>query len=281
MSSAITKKENFTLEPKTLEEAMKYADIMSKSSVVPKHYQGKPGDILVAVQMGAEVGLKPIQALQNIAVINGKPSIYGDACLALVKNHPAFEDIKEWYDDKTGTAHCEIKRKGQSWHKTSFSSEDAKKANLLGKAGPWTQYEKRMKQMRARGFNVRDTFPDALQGLILREEAEDYPMQNITPTQDERREVRMSATERLLQEIKPQVYEEERSPEPTPQEQLSLLIEENGIAESTYNKWLSMEGVGSINDFNDEQAIKYIHAIQKKYKLSALEEKEDEGGKDG
>lgn len=184
MSNAvIVKKDSFSLEPTTLEEAMKYADIIAKSSVVPKHYQGKPGDILVAVQMGAEVGLKPIQALQNIAVINGKPSIYGDACLALVKAHKEFEDIKEYYDDATETAICEIKRKSQSWHKTTFSRKDAEKANLWGKTGPWTQYTKRMQQMRARGFNVRDTFPDALQGLILREEAEDYPMQNVTHTE--------------------------------------------------------------------------------------------------
>ena len=92
------------LTPSNLKEAMEYATIIASSAMVPKSYQNKPGDILVAVQMGAELGLKPIQALQNIAVINSKPSVYGDALLALVQVHPSFEDIKEWFDEKTNTA---------------------------------------------------------------------------------------------------------------------------------------------------------------------------------
>ena len=80
----------FSLTPTNLQEAVKFAEILAKSTIVPRHYQNKSGDILVAVQMGAELGLKPIQALQNIAVINGKPSVYGDALLALVQNNPNF-----------------------------------------------------------------------------------------------------------------------------------------------------------------------------------------------
>ena len=89
--------ETFSLTPKTLDEAMKYSEMLAKSSIVPKNYQGKAGDILVAVQMGHELGLKPIQSLQNIAVINGKPCIYGDACMALVKIHPEFEDVTDHF----------------------------------------------------------------------------------------------------------------------------------------------------------------------------------------
>lgn len=266
MNNALVKKEGFSLEPRNLEEAMRYADIMSKSSVIPKHYQGKPGDILVAVQMGAEVGLKPIQALQNIAVINGKPSIYGDACLALVKAHPEFEDIKEWYDDKTATAHCEIKRRGQSWHKTSFSSDDAKKANLLGKAGPWTQYEKRMKQMRARGFNVRDTFPDALQGLILREEAEDYV--NVTPIESERRETVVSGTDAVMDLINKMEVAEPVKPviqEASAVENLCILVMEKEVPREVWNKWLVKAEVKELHQLSEEDAMKCIEYIQRNY----------------
>ncbi len=51
--------------------------------------------VLVAMQWGAEIGLAPMQALQNIAVINGKPSVYGDAAMALVQASPHCEDIYE------------------------------------------------------------------------------------------------------------------------------------------------------------------------------------------
>lgn len=179
MSNIITRN-SFSLTPANLQEAMQYAEIMAKSTIIPKAYQGKAGDILVAVQMGAEVGLKPIQALQNIAVINGKPSVYGDALLALVQSNPVFEDISEHYDEKLQAAICTVKRKGQSEHTVTYSVEDAKKAGLFGKVGPWQTYPKRMLQMRARGFALRDKFADALGGLITAEEAQDYPI-DVTP----------------------------------------------------------------------------------------------------
>jgi hypothetical protein len=56
-----------------------------------------------------------------------------------------------------------------------FSVEDAKRAGLWGKQGPWTAYPKRMLSMRARGFAIRDCFADVLKGLITAEEAQDYP----------------------------------------------------------------------------------------------------------
>lgn len=172
---ANTGNQTFSLSPRNLDEAMKYAELLAKSSFVPKDYKGKPGDILVAVQMGAETGLPPIQALQNIAVINGRPSVWGDAALAICQSHPKYEGIEESLTDNDTKAVCVVKRKGESDYKVSFSVEDAKKAGLWGRQGPWSTYPKRMLQMRARGFALRDKFSDALKGMITREEAEDLP----------------------------------------------------------------------------------------------------------
>lgn len=174
--------------PVTLDEAMKFSEMLAKSSMVPRQYQGKAEDILVACQWGREIGLAPMQALQNIAVINGKPSVYGDAAMALVQASPVCENIEEYMEGE-GTenpvAVCIARRKGRSPVKVTFSVQDAVRANLWGKQGPWTQYPKRMMQMRARGFALRDAFPDVLKGLITAEEAQDYPSdqpaKDITP----------------------------------------------------------------------------------------------------
>lgn len=124
------------------------------------------------------MGLAPMQALQNIAVINGKPSVYGDAMMALVQASPVCEDIEEYIENE-GTpnpvAVCMAKRKGRKPVVAKFSVEDAKRAGLWGKGGPWTAYPKRMLQMRARGFALRDAFPDVLKGMITAEEAQDDP----------------------------------------------------------------------------------------------------------
>lgn len=164
--------------PTTLTEAMQFSEMLAASSMVPKAYQGKAQDVLVAVQWGYEIGLQPLQALQNISVINGKPSVYGDAAMALVQASPVCEDIEEFIEGE-GTpnpiAVCIAKRKGRKPVVAKFSVEDAKRAGLWGKAGPWQAYPKRMMQMRARGFALRDAFPDVLKGLITAEEAQDYP----------------------------------------------------------------------------------------------------------
>lgn len=166
----------FALAPASMVEALQIADMLSKSSMVPKAYQNKPQDTLVAMMMGSELGLNPIQSLQNIAVINGKPCVYGDALPALVQNHPQFGGMEESFTEAGMVAVCTVWRKGGSKHTQTFSQADAVKANLWDKAGPWKQYPKRMLAMRARGFALRNQFADALAGLITREEAEDMPL---------------------------------------------------------------------------------------------------------
>lgn len=165
--------------PTTFTEAKQFAGELAASNLVPKSYAGKPLDILVAIQWGNEIGLAPMQALQNISVINGKPSVYGDAAMALVQSSPVCEGVEEFFEGTEGTSNftaiCIAHRKGRKPVTARFSIEDAKRAGLWGKMGPWTQYPKRMLQMRARGFALRDAFPDALKGLITTEEAEDYP----------------------------------------------------------------------------------------------------------
>jgi hypothetical protein len=160
----------------SLAEAEKIAKIISDSDFAPKDYKGKPGNVLIAMQMGYEVGLKPMQAIQNIAVINGRPQIWGDAALALVRNKPECKSITEWMegsmDAQNAIAYCEVMR-GSEKIRGEFSYQQAKKAGLIGKQGPWSQYPERMLKLRARGFALRDSFPDALKGLYIEGEMDD------------------------------------------------------------------------------------------------------------
>lgn len=157
----------------SLDQALRVSEMIAKSQFCPRQFQNKPGDVLICMQVGQELGLKPMQALQNIAVINGRPSVWGDAVMAICKNSHDFEYINESYNEKTLTATCVAKRNNQPEVQATFSQQDAKTAGLWGKQGPWTQYPQRMLQMRARGFALRDAFPDRLRGIISREEAND------------------------------------------------------------------------------------------------------------
>ena len=172
-STALATRQPFDLSPQTFEQALTFSNYLADSDMVPKDFKGKPGNCLVAIQWGMEIGLKPLQAMQNIAVINGRPSLWGDAVIALVRSSPLCESIIE--EDDGHTATCRVKRRGEPEQFRTFSMDDAKAAGLLGKQGPWTQYPKRMRQMRARAFAVRDVFPDVLKGLPVAEEVQDMP----------------------------------------------------------------------------------------------------------
>jgi hypothetical protein len=157
-------------------ELVQFAQMAAKSSLVPQEYRGRAESIMLAVQLGSELGLSPMQSIQNIAVIGARPTVWGDAMLALVTAHPDCQDVIECAEN--GTAVCTVKRRGRTPVIRRFSVEDAKIAKLWGKPGPWVTYPDRMLQMRARGFALRDAFPDVLKGLITAEEARDIPVHN-------------------------------------------------------------------------------------------------------
>jgi hypothetical protein len=173
--STTTQPRGLTLQ--SVSDAMAFAKMLSASDFAPKDFRGKPESCLLAIQHGAELGLAPMQSVQSIAVVNGRPSIFGDAAKAVCVGSPVCEYVREKVegDGDAMVATCEAKRRGYPDATISrFSVADAKKAGLWGKSGPWSQYPRRMLQMRARGFALRDAFPDVLRGLVTAEEAQDY-----------------------------------------------------------------------------------------------------------
>jgi len=170
----------------TFDDAWRFWQMVAKTDFAPKDFKGKPEACMLAGQHGAELGFGPMQSLQCIAVINGRPSIWGDAALALVQSSAVceyvVEELEEGKEGEPLVATCTAKRRGYPKPTVvRFSVADAKKAGLWGKSGPWTQYPKRMLQLRARGFALRDAFPDVLKGLVTAEEAQDYPAASPTP----------------------------------------------------------------------------------------------------
>ena len=190
----------FQVAISTMKEAMDFCRMMAQTELCPSTYKpetflrkmcnGKQelmnlpenqekameravANIYIACSYGASLGMTPFQALQGIGIVNGKPTVYGDMLLGLVR--PLCQDFSEFFDYDHQTAVCQILRKGTKHPvQATFSWADAQRAGLAGKQGPWSQYPQRMMQMRARGFAIRDAFPDVLSGIITREEAEDY-----------------------------------------------------------------------------------------------------------
>ena len=164
------------LVPQSLEALQTVAQMIARSDLAPKDYKGKPENVAVAIAMGMELGVSPMQAIQGIAVINGRPSVWGDLMLALCRSHPDCDGIDESLEyDNAGNVVAAVCRASRAGHvqERRFSMDDARRAGLANKDGPWKQYPHRMLQMRARGFCLRDVFADALRGLASAEEQAD------------------------------------------------------------------------------------------------------------
>jgi hypothetical protein len=149
------------------------AQCIHRAGMAPKSL-AKPEQVLVAIQMGAELGIPPMQSLANIAVVNGRPTIWGDLLVALVRRRPECEYINELWEG-TGENRkcvCRAKRRGQPEIVREFGYQQAKVAGLL-QSGTYQKYPDRMFQCRARAWAIRDLFADLLAGVVSTEEAQD------------------------------------------------------------------------------------------------------------
>jgi ribosome modulation factor len=199
--------------PTDIEQAFRLSQALARGGdMVPKHFQGQPEQIMAAIMRGMEIGLAPMQALSNIAVINGRASLWGDAIPALMQRAGHTVDMEIEGDGDNMKAVATLTR-GDNGKVTvrEFSVADAKKAGLWGKQGPWQSYPKRMLQMRARAWAVRDGASDALMGLRVAEEEQDIPIKDVTPPRESTEErLRRLAMER-------QAPKEETPPEAAPE----------------------------------------------------------------
>jgi hypothetical protein len=173
----------------TFEQAKSVAEYINKSALVPEAYRGNPANIVIAMQYGMELGLSPMQALQSVAVVNGRPSLWGDALPGLIISEPDCEGIDspepEGTDPEKWVAVCTVLRRGRPPVKRSFSKKDAETAGLWGQ-NTWKKYPKRMLMMRARAFAIRDAYPDRMKGIITAEEAIDITPERVEPAEPRR-----------------------------------------------------------------------------------------------
>lgn len=170
-------KSGFSLVAGNFEEAMKIANMLAGSKLVPQQYQGHPEDVLIACSWGESLGLKPLSALNAIAVVNGRPQLFGDALKALIMKHGTIE---EQWDNEQGVWTMTAHRKGFPDVTWSYGYNDAiaaghvsynPQSNTFGlgarKSEAWVKYTKRMCQLKCRNFVIRDAFPDVIQGIDI------------------------------------------------------------------------------------------------------------------
>jgi len=194
------------LAPQNIEDAFRLARALAASGdMIPKHFQGKPEATMAAIVRGMEIGLAPMQALSSIAVINGRASLWGDAMPALMQRAGHHIDVDYEGAGENLVAVATLTR-GDTGKQIvrRFGHQDAKRAGLLGKQGPWMQYPQRMMAMRARSWAIRDGAADALMGMQVAEEVSDYgpdAARDVTPQAPKRGGVVYADPDPVIDEI--------------------------------------------------------------------------------
>ena len=220
-----------------------FAEIYSRSDAVGDCFRGKPDNVYIVLQHASVLGVPPLEAVQGMYVVKGKVSAYGDFLLALCMRHSSFDDIQEVMEgdgDSLG-AKCTVVRKGRSPVVRTYTVQDAKDAGLWNRNAVWKQHWKRMLQMRARGFALRDSFPDALHGMSVIEEyvgidgyevrLGEYPVKGITykPENETKPELTVEDTNLLISQVESLL---ERIP-PDKKEKLTQSLSAKGLTLET------------------------------------------------
>ena len=168
------------LQVTSLTELGRLADALVAGQMAPKG--SNKATVVVAMLYGMNVGLSPLQAIQHVAVINGRPSLWGSGIAAVILHSGLLESAPETvYEGQGDQYKCTVtmRRKGVGAVKHSFSWADAKAAKLTSK-DPWRCYPARMLYWRAYGRCANDLFADVLKGLYFAEEAVDLEPSSYT-----------------------------------------------------------------------------------------------------
>jgi hypothetical protein len=185
--------------PRSIEEIWRVSKMVVVGGLAPQSLVGygdkaKTGDdavsaVSIAIMFGAELGLPPMAALRSMAVINGRPALYGDGLVSVVRRSGRAEYIRMGFDASKNAGYCEARRidTGEEL-RVEFSEADARQAGLWsdqakvkrnGRNGSyetdndssWYRHPKRMMQWRATGFCLRNLFADVLAGVLTDDEA--------------------------------------------------------------------------------------------------------------
>lgn len=159
-------------------QLLRAADMLSKTSIIPQSYQGKPQDCFVAIEMATRMGISPMVVMQNMYVVKGKPSWAGQACTMLINSCGKFRDVKHVYTGEKGTLSrgCYVSAvrisDGMTVDGVEVTMAMAQAEGWLSNT-KWKSMPELMLAYRASAFFARVYCPEAMMGVQTTEEVYD------------------------------------------------------------------------------------------------------------
>jgi hypothetical protein len=170
------------------ENAQRIGKALASSALVPKEYQGQNGlaNTLVAMEIAGRMGLSPLQVMQNLHIIHGRPSWSSQFIIAMVNGCGRFTPLdfvlKGEGEDQTCYAMAKELKTNKELKGPVVSITMAKKEGWFSKTGSkWQTMPDLMLRYRAAAFWGRLYVPEFLVGMKTQEEVIEIDAVDVTP----------------------------------------------------------------------------------------------------
>ena len=192
-TSALVAQENLNVfgSIQSFEDAQRMAKVFVNSSLVPQQFKGDLGSCLIALNMANRMKADPLQVMQNIYIVHGKPSFSSSYLIACFNQCGRYSAIRYKFEGEKGTDTWGCKAvatelaTGEILEGVTVTMAMAKAEGWYNKAGSkWKTMPELMMRYRAATFLIRSVAPEIALGFTTTEEVLDITDKavEVTPT---------------------------------------------------------------------------------------------------
>lgn len=162
----------------SFEHAQRVAKMLSASNLIPQAYQNNIQNTMIALEMANRIGATPLMVMQNLHVIQGKPSWSSAFIIAAINSCKKFAPLRFVVKGQGDKMQCFARAKdlttGKMLNGVTVTMAMAKAEGWIDKAGSkWKTMPELMIQYRAAAFFGRLYVPEIMMGMLTAEEVQD------------------------------------------------------------------------------------------------------------
>lgn len=162
----------------TFNHAQRVAQMLSSSDLVPASYKGNVQNTMIALEMANRVGVSPLAVMQNLHIIQGKPSWSSSFIISAINSSKRFTNLLFKMEGAGDSLSCFAYAKslttGEHVEGPKVTMQMAKEEGWFNKAGSkWKTMPDLMIRYRAAAFFGRLYAPDIIMGMQTAEEVQD------------------------------------------------------------------------------------------------------------
>lgn len=187
----IEKTENAFASSSSFEQAQRMAKALSSSALIPKEYQNNIPSTMIALELANRTGVSPIMVMQNLNVIQGKPSWSSSFIIAVINSYKKFTMPLNFRlsgeGEKRSCVAFTTGIDGQVFESPEINIQMAIAEGWMSKAGSkWKTMPELMLRYRAAAFFGRLYCPELLMGMQSEDEIIDILPKTTVDKESER-----------------------------------------------------------------------------------------------